>query len=76
LHHAGGEAGAEAIPKALMILMPFVFMVGTYAEGPARVGFVEKDSPAEKAGLHASNRQAWKFVVVRDSVVEGSGGGY
>jgi len=33
------------------IIMPFVFLVGTYAEGPAKVGFVEKGSPAERAGF-------------------------
>src|SRR5512134_3614304 len=32
------------------LVMPLVFMVGTYAEGPAKVGFVEKGSPAERAG--------------------------
>jgi regulator of sigma E protease len=33
------------------IIMPLVFMVGTYSEGPAKVGFVEKASPAERAGF-------------------------
>src|SRR5512143_150303 len=33
------------------IIMPFVFMVGTYSEDPARVGYVEKGSPAERAGF-------------------------
>lgn len=33
------------------IVMPFVFMIGTYTLGPARVGHVEKDSPAERAGF-------------------------
>jgi regulator of sigma E protease len=33
------------------LVMPFVFMVGTYTLGPARVGFVEKGSPAEQAGF-------------------------
>ena len=37
------------------LLMPLVFMVGTYAEGPAKVGFVEKGSPAEKAGFQAGD---------------------
>jgi regulator of sigma E protease len=37
------------------IIMPFVFMVGTYAEGPAKVGFVEKGSPAERAGFQAGD---------------------
>jgi regulator of sigma E protease len=31
--------------------MPFVFMVGTYTLGPAAIGLIEKDSPAEKAGF-------------------------
>ena len=31
------------------LLMPLVFMVGTYAEGPAKVGYVEKASPAWRA---------------------------
>jgi regulator of sigma E protease len=33
------------------IIMPLVFMVGTYSEGPAKVGYVEKASPAERAGF-------------------------
>lgn len=33
------------------IVMPFVFMVGTYTLGPAKVGFVEKGSPAERQGF-------------------------
>jgi regulator of sigma E protease len=33
------------------VIMPFVFMVGTYSEGPAKVGYVEKGSPAERAGF-------------------------
>jgi regulator of sigma E protease len=37
------------------LLMPLVFMVGTYAEGPAKVGFVETGSPAEKAGFQAGD---------------------
>lgn len=37
------------------LVMPLVFMVGTYAEGPAKVGFVEKDSPAERAGFLAGD---------------------
>jgi len=35
--------------------MPFVFMVGTYSEGPAKVGYVEKGSPAERAGFMAGD---------------------
>ncbi len=33
------------------IIMPLVFMVGTYTEGPAKVGYVESGSPAETAGF-------------------------
>jgi regulator of sigma E protease len=33
------------------LIMPFVFMVGTYTLGSAMVGFVEKGSPAEQAGF-------------------------
>jgi len=37
------------------MVMPFVFMVGTYTLGPAKVGFVEKDSPAEQAGFQVGD---------------------
>jgi len=37
------------------IIMPVVFMVGTYAEGPAKVGYVESGSPAERAGFKAGD---------------------
>jgi regulator of sigma E protease len=37
------------------LVMPFVFMVGTYTLGPARVGFVEKGSPAEQAGFQVGD---------------------
>lgn len=37
------------------IIMPLVFMVGTYSEGPAKVGYVEKGSPAERAGFTAGD---------------------
>jgi len=37
------------------LVMPLVFMVGTYSEGPAKVGFVEKGSPAERAGFVAGD---------------------
>jgi regulator of sigma E protease len=37
------------------IIMPMMFLVGTYAEGPAKVGFVEKGSPAERAGFRAGD---------------------
>jgi len=33
------------------LIMPFVFMVGTYTLGPAKVGFIEKGSPAEQVGF-------------------------
>jgi len=37
------------------LVMPLVYMVGTYAEGPAKVGYVEKSSPAERAGFVAGD---------------------
>ena len=37
------------------IVMPLVFMIGTYTEGPAKVGYVEKGSPAERAGFQAGD---------------------
>ncbi len=37
------------------IIMPLVFIVGTYSEGPAKVGYVEKGSPAERAGFVAGD---------------------
>jgi regulator of sigma E protease len=37
------------------IIMPLVFMVGTYSEGPAKVGYVEPGSPAERAGFMAGD---------------------
>jgi regulator of sigma E protease len=37
------------------IVMPLVFMLGTYAEGPAKVGYVEQGSPAERAGFEAGD---------------------
>ena len=37
------------------LVMPLVFMVGTYSEGPAKVGFVEKGSPAERSGFLAGD---------------------
>jgi regulator of sigma E protease len=37
------------------LIMPLVFMVGTYSEGPAKVGFVEAGSPAERAGFRAGD---------------------
>lgn len=37
------------------IIMPFVFMVGTYSEGPAKVGYVEAGSPAARAGFMAGD---------------------
>jgi regulator of sigma E protease len=33
------------------LIMPLVFMVGTYTLGAARVGYVEKGSPGERAGF-------------------------
>jgi regulator of sigma E protease len=37
------------------LVMPIVFMVGTYSEGPAKVGYVESGSPAERAGFLAGD---------------------
>ena len=37
------------------VLMPLVFLVGTYTIGPAAVGFVEKGSPAEKSGFRVGD---------------------
>ena len=37
------------------IVMPLVFMIGTYSEGPAKVGYVEPESPAERAGFQAGD---------------------
>jgi regulator of sigma E protease len=33
------------------IVMPLVFLIGTYTLGPAKIGYVEKGSPAEQAGF-------------------------
>jgi len=48
-------AGSVTNIALAFLLMPLVFMVGTYAEGPAKVGYVEKASPAEKAGFQAGD---------------------
>jgi regulator of sigma E protease len=48
-------AGSLTNIALAFVLMPLVYMVGTYAEGPAKVGFVEKGSPAEKAGFQAGD---------------------
>ncbi len=37
------------------LVMPLVFMVGTYTLGAARVGYVEKGSPAEQAGFQVGD---------------------
>ncbi len=37
------------------LIMPFVFMVGTYTLGAAMVGFVEKGSPADLAGFRVGD---------------------
>jgi len=37
------------------LIMPLVFMVGTYSEGPAKVGYVEVGSPAARAGFKAGD---------------------
>jgi regulator of sigma E protease len=50
-------AAAGSLTNILVafLLMPFVYLVGTYAEGPARVGYVDRGSPAEKAGFQAGD---------------------
>ncbi len=50
-------AAAGSLTNILVafLLMPLVYLVGTYAEGPARVGYVDKGSPAEKAGFQAGD---------------------
>jgi regulator of sigma E protease len=37
------------------IVMPVVFMIGVPVEGPAKVGYVEKGSPGERAGFMAGD---------------------
>jgi len=37
------------------LIMPLVYMVGTYTEGPAKVGYVEAGSPAERSGFLAGD---------------------
>ncbi len=37
------------------LIMPFVFMVGTYTLGSATVGFIEKGSSAEQAGFQVGD---------------------
>lgn len=48
-------AGSLTNIALAFVLMPLVYLVGTYAEGPAKVGFVEKGSPAERAGFQAGD---------------------
>lgn len=50
-----GAAGPLTNILLAFLIMPFVFMVGTYSEGPAKVGYVEKNSPAERAGFMAGD---------------------
>ncbi len=37
------------------VVMPFVFMVGTYTLGTPKVGYIEKGSPAETAGIEVGD---------------------
>lgn len=37
------------------MVMPLVYMIGTYSEGPAKVGYVEQGSPADRAGFEAGD---------------------
>lgn len=48
-------AGSLTNIAVAFLLMPLVYMIGTYAEGPAKVGFVEEGSPAEMAGFQAGD---------------------
>jgi regulator of sigma E protease len=48
-------AGSLTNIAVAFLLMPLVYLIGTYAEGPAKVGFVEKGSPAELAGFQAGD---------------------
>ncbi len=48
-------AGSLTNVLLAFLLMPLVYMVGTYAEGPAKVGFVDKGSPAERSGFQAGD---------------------
>ncbi len=37
------------------LVMPCVYLIGTYEEGPVRVGYVEKGTPADSAGFAAGD---------------------
>jgi regulator of sigma E protease len=37
------------------IVMPFVFMIGTPVQGPAKVHYVQKNSPSEQAGFQTGD---------------------
>ncbi|MFA5073111.1 MAG: RIP metalloprotease RseP [Nitrospirota bacterium] len=46
-----GVAGPLTNIVLAFMIMPIVYMIGTYSEGPAKVGYVESNSPAERAGF-------------------------
>jgi regulator of sigma E protease len=50
-----GVAGPLTNILLAFVIMPFVFIIGTYTLGPARVGFVEKGSAAEQAGFRVGD---------------------
>jgi len=50
-----GIAGPLTNILLAFLVMPLVFMIGTYSEGPAKVGYVEKNSPGERAGFMAGD---------------------
>jgi regulator of sigma E protease len=50
-----GVAGPITNIALAFLIIPIVFMIGTYSEGPAKVGYVEKGSPGEQAGFMAGD---------------------
>ncbi|HUL00722.1 MAG TPA: RIP metalloprotease RseP [Nitrospirota bacterium] len=50
-----GVAGPITNIALAFLILPFVFMIGTYSEGPAKVGYVDKGSPGERAGFMAGD---------------------
>lgn len=50
-----GVAGPLTNIALAFLVMPFVFMIGTPAEGPAKVGYVDKGSAGERAGFRAGD---------------------
>jgi regulator of sigma E protease len=50
-----GVAGPFTNIILAFLVMPFVFMIGMPAEGPAKIGYVEKSSAGERAGFLAGD---------------------